>query len=53
MKKRKKKRLPKAAEAVQRTGAALAATTKGRARRFTDRKKQAARDACRKNNDDQ
>jgi len=45
--KRKKKRLPKGAEAAKRQSAGLAATTKGRSRRFKDRKKEQARNACR------
>ena len=51
MKKRRKK-LPRAAEAIKRTGAALAASTMGRARTFTNRKKQASKNACRKKVDE-
>jgi hypothetical protein len=36
-----------AAERVKRTGAGMAAATKGRARTFTNRKKEASRKACR------
>jgi hypothetical protein len=46
MKKEQPKK-PEAAERVKRTGAGMAAATRGRARTFTDRKKQAARIACR------
>jgi len=46
MAKRKKKK-QWAVEAVQRRGAGLASTTRGRARIFKDRKKEQARRACR------
>jgi len=45
--KRKKKRLPKVIEAMKARAAGMAAATKGRARVFKDRKKEAARKACR------
>lgn len=50
--KRSKKRLPKSAEEAQRGGAALANTTRGRARSFKDRKKEASRKACRGNHEE-
>lgn len=45
--KRKSKRLPKGAEEAQRGAGAMAAATRGRARTFKDRRKDAARNACR------
>ena len=48
----KKRRKNKAAEAAARIAAALAAATKGRARTFINRKKQASRDACRGKDDE-
>jgi len=47
MKKKAKKQLPDAAERVKRTGSGMAAATRGRARTFTDRKKEADRNKCR------
>jgi len=41
------KKLPMGVEQAKRRGAGLASTTKGRARSFTNRKKQANRNACR------
>lgn len=43
-----KNRKNKTIEGLQRRGAGLAATTRGRARKFTDRRKEAARRACRR-----
>lgn len=45
--KKKKKRLPRIIELLKASGAGLASTTKGRARTFKDRKKEADRNACR------
>ena len=50
--KRHKKRLPKAAEMAQRGSAALANSTKGRARTFANRKREANRNACRGKQDE-
>jgi hypothetical protein len=47
MGKRKNKRLPKAAEEAKAGGAAMANATRGRARVFKNRKKEADRTACR------
>ena len=49
MKRPKKQRKPKSAEKAQRGAGAMAIATKGRARRFKNRKKEAARKACRGN----
>lgn len=46
-KKRKKKRLPRIVEALKAENAGMAAATKGRARTFKNRKKEADRNACR------
>jgi len=46
-KSKRKKRLARAAEEAQRGAAALAALTKGRARTFANRKREANRKACR------
>ena len=45
--KKKKKRLPKSAEAGKRGAGAMATATRGMARRFKDRKKDASKNACR------
>ena len=47
MGKKKKEKLPDAAERVKRTGHGMANATRGRARTFTDRKKEGSRNACR------
>lgn len=47
MKRGKKQRIHKGAEEAQRGAAAMANATKGRARTFKDRKKDANRKACR------
>jgi hypothetical protein len=46
-KKKEQKRLPDAAERVKRTGHGMASATRGRARTFVNRKKQADKSACR------
>jgi hypothetical protein len=51
MSKKKAKKKSIVVERLQRSGAGMASTTKGRARRFTDRKKEAARKACRGNDE--
>ena len=47
MARKTKARLPKAAEEAKRGAAALAAATRGRARVFKNKKKDADRNACR------
>lgn len=49
---KKKERLPEAAERVKRTGHGMASATRGRARTFVNRKKKAAREACRGKQDE-
>lgn len=47
MARKKKKRLPLHIERLKASGAGMAAATKGRARTFKNRKKEADRKACR------
>jgi len=49
---RKKHDLPKAVQDLKARGAGLAAATRGRKTRFKDRKRDAARKACRGNNNE-
>lgn len=50
---KRKKLLPLAAEMAQRAAAAMASATKGRARTFVNRKREASRKACRGKVDDE
>ena len=47
VRKKNKKRLPLIIERLKAGGAGMAAATRGRARTFKDRKKEASRKACR------